>query len=47
MVVIAVDCGDVWTWIGIGRFFGVDVYDVVAAPPGAAFPILWASSAFV
>jgi hypothetical protein len=47
LVVIAVDCGDVWTWIGIGGFFGAKVYDVAAAPPGATFPILWASSVFV
>ena len=39
VVVIAVDCGDVLTWIGIGGFFGADVYDDAAAPPGAAFPI--------
>ncbi len=44
---IGVDCGDVWTWIGIGGFFGADVYDVAAAPPGAAFSILWVSFAFV
>ncbi len=34
VVVIAVDCGDVWTWIGIGGFFGANIYDVAAAPPG-------------
>ena len=32
--VIAVNCGDVWTWIGIGKFFGADIYDV-ALPPRA------------
>ena len=25
VVGIAVDCGDVWTWIGIGGFFWADV----------------------
>ncbi len=33
VVVIVVDCGDVWTWIGIGGFFGADFYDVAAPPP--------------
>ena len=33
VVVIAVDCGDVRTWIGIGGFFGANIYDVATAPP--------------